>query len=348
MRVSLNLIKKYVDLPKEITNDKIAYDMTLRTVEVEGVENVGEKFHDIIVGKILEVKAHPNADKLRVCIVDIGEDAPVQIVCGGSNLYAGEYVVVCKPGAVVVWHGQGEPVKIEKTKMRGEESFGMICAAEEVFLSDFFPQMDEAEIIDLKGIDCAPGDNIADVLDLNDTVLEIDNKSLSNRPDLWGHYGIARELSTIYNVPLKKLESYTIDENLPKYDVEIEDTSKCSRYAAVEIDGINERKSPIWMQAALVKCGLRPINAIVDITNYVMIATGQPLHAFDKTHVDGEKIVVRNAKKGEELLLLDNNSISLTEDDLVICDKDEPLALAGIRGGKKTQFYLIQKEYFLK
>ncbi len=102
------------------------------------------------------------------------------------------------------------------------------------------------------------------------------------------------------------------------------------------------------MQAALVKCGLRPINAIVDITNYVMIATGQPLHAFDKTHVDGEKIVVRNAKKGEELLLLDNNSISLTEDDLVICDKDEPLALAGIRGGKKTQFYLIQKVYFLK
>ncbi len=192
-----------MDLPKNITNDKIAYDMTLRTVEVEGVENVGEKFHDIIVGKILEVKPHPNADKLRVCIVDIGEDAPVQIVCGGSNLYDGEYVVVCKPGAVVVWHGQGEPVKIEKTKMRGEESFGMICAAEEVFLSDFFPQMNEAEIIDLKGIDCVPGDNIADVLDLNDTILEIDNKSLSNRPDLWGHYGIARELSTIYNVPLK-------------------------------------------------------------------------------------------------------------------------------------------------
>lgn len=335
MRVSLNLIKKYVDLPKNITNDKIAYDMTLRTVEVEGVENIGEKFHDIIVGKILEVKPHPNADKLRVCIVDIGEAAPVQIVCGGSNLYVGEYVVVCKPGAVVVWHGQGEPVKIEKTKMRGEESFGMICAAEEVYLSDFFPQMDETEIIDLKGIDCAPGDNIADVLDLNDTVLEIDNKSLSNRPDLWGHYGIARELSTIYNIPLKKIESYTVDENLPKYDVEIEDTSKCSRYVAVEIDGIDERKSPIWMQAALVKCGLRPINAIVDITNYVMIATGQPLHAFDKTHVDGDKIVVRNSKKGEELLLLDNNSISLTEDDLVICDKDEPLALAGIRGGKK-------------
>lgn len=335
MRVSLNLIKKYVDLPKTITNEKIAYDMTLRTVEVEGVENIGEKFHDIVVGKILEVKPHPNADKLRVCIVDIGEDAPVQIVCGGSNLYASEYVVVCKPGAVVVWHGEGDPIKIEKTKMRGEESFGMICAAEEVFLSDFFPQKDEAEIVDLKEINCTPGQNIADVLDLNDTVLEIDNKSLSNRPDLWGFYGIARELSTIYNVPLKKIESFEVDKNLPKYDVEILDTTKCNRYVAVEIEGIYDKKSPIWMQAALVKCGLRPINAIVDITNYVMIATGQPLHAFDKTHVDGEKIVVRNAKAGEELLLLDNNSISLTENDLVICDKDEPMALAGIRGGKK-------------
>ena len=335
MRVSLNLIKKYVDLPADVTNDKIARDMTLRTVEVEGVENTSEKFHDIVVGKILEVKPHPNADKLRVCMVDIGDDNIVQIVCGGSNLYVGEYVVVCKPGAVVVWHGQGEPVKIEKTKMRGEESFGMICAAEEVFLSDFFPQKDESEIIDLKGINCAPGQNIADVLDLNDTVLEIDNKSLSNRPDLWGFYGIARELSTIYNVPLKSIESFEFDKTLPKYDVEVHDTTKCNRYVAVEIDGIYDKKSPVWMQAALVKCGLRPINAIVDITNYVMISTGQPLHAFDKTHVDGEKIVVRNAKAGEELLLLDNNSISLTENDLVICDKDEPMALAGIRGGKK-------------
>ena len=335
MRVSLNLIKKYVDLPKEITNEKIAYDLTLRTVEVEGIVNVGSKYHDIVVGLIKEVKPHPNADKLRICIVDIGEDEPVQIVCGGSNLYEGEKVVVCKPGAVVVWHGEGEPVKIEKTKMRGEESFGMICASEEVFLSEFFPQKSASEIVDLKDIPCTPGQNIADVLELNDTVLEIDNKSLSNRPDLWGFYGIARELSTIYNIPLKKIDTFSLDCNLSKYDVEIQDTSKCNRYVAVEIDGIYEKKSPIWMQAALVKCGLRPINAIVDITNYVMIATGQPLHAFDKTHVDGEKIVVRNAFGGEELLLLDNNKITLTDSDLVICDKESPLALAGIRGGMK-------------
>ena len=335
MRVSLNLIKKYVDLPKNLTDEQIAYDMTLRTVEVEKVENMALKYHDILVGKILEVKQHPNADKLKICITDIGEDEPVQIVCGGSNLYEGEYVVVSKPGAEVVWHGVGEPVKVEATKMRGEISFGMICASSEVYLSEFFPPNNETEIIDLKGIICEPGDNISDILEMNDTVLEIDNKSLSNRPDLWGHYGIARELSAIYNVPLKKLSKYELNKDLPKYDVEIKDATKCNRYVAVEIDGIYEKESPIWMKSLLSKTGQRPINAIVDITNYVMMAVGQPLHAFDKTHVSGEKIIVRNAKENEELLLLDNNTIRLTTDDLVICDEKDAMALAGIRGGKK-------------
>lgn len=335
MRVSLNLIKKYVDLPDKLTDEDIARDMTLRTVEVEHVENTALKYHDIVVGKILEVNKHPNADRLKICITDIGEEEPVQIVCGGSNLYVGEYVVVSKPGAEVVWHGEGEPVKVEKTKMRGEVSYGMICASSEVYLSDFFPATDETEIIDLKGIDCKPGDNIADLIFKNDTVLEIDNKSLSNRPDLWGHYGIARELSAIYNVPLKELPKYEIDANIPEYNVEIKDPNKCRRYVAVEIDGIYEKSSPLWMQSLLVKTGQRPINAIVDITNYVMVAVGQPLHAFDKTHVSGEKIVVRNAKKNEELLLLDNNKIELTTDDLVISDESDAMALAGIRGGKK-------------
>lgn len=334
MRVSLNLIRKYVDLPKNITDEQIAYDMTLRTVEVDEVENIGAKFHDIVVGKILEIKTHPNADKLKICIVDIGENEPVQIVCGGSNLYENEYVVVSKIGAEVVWHGEGEPVKVSKAKMRGETSYGMICAASEVYLSEFFPNEGETEIVDLKGFDCKPGDNIADLFEMNDTVLEIDNKSLSNRPDLWGHYGIARELSAIYDVPLKKFDEYKIDK-VPEYNVEIKDTTKCNRYVAVEIDGIYEKASPIWMQSILAKTGQRPINAIVDITNYVMIVVGQPLHAFDKTHVSGEKIIVRNAKENEELLLLDNNSIKLTTDDLVICDESDAMALAGIRGGKK-------------
>ena len=335
MRVSLNEIKKYVDLPNNLSDKQIAYDMTLRTVEVDEVEDVSKKYHDIVVGKILEVKKHPNADRLKICITDIGEDKPVQIVCGGSNLYEGEYVVVSKPGAEVVWHGEGEAVKVEETKMRGETSYGMICASSEVYLSDFFPSTDETEIIDLKGIECKPGDNISDIVEMNDTVLEIDNKSLSNRPDLWGHYGIARELSAIYNVPLKNLPKYELDRNLPEYHVEIQEIEKCHRYVAVEIDGIYEKESPIWMKSLLSKAGQRPINAIVDITNYVMMIVGQPLHAFDRTHVSGEKIIVRNAKENEELLLLDNNTIKLTTDDLVICDENDAMALAGIRGGKK-------------
>ena len=335
MKVSLNWIKKYIDLPKEVTPSKIAYDLTLRTVEVEGVENTKDKFHDIVVGKILEVKDHPNADSLKICITDIGEDMPVQIVCGGSNLYKGEKVVVSKPGAEVYWHGENELVKIKETKMRGEDSYGMICGATEVYLDQFFSPEDEREIVDLSDVDCKVGDNIADVIYMDDTVLEIDNKSLTNRPDLWGHYGIARELSAIYDVPLKDLPKYKMASKLPKYKVEIKEEKKCNRYTATEIENVDTRKSPLWMQALLINGGMRPINAIVDITNYVMLATGQPSHAFDRTHVEGEKIIVRNAKKGEKLLLLDDNDLELTEDDLVIADTKSSLCLAGIKGGKK-------------
>ena len=335
MKVSLNWVKKYVDLPENITTKQMATDLTLRTVEVEGYENTEEKFHDIIVGKVLEINEHPNADKLKVCKVDIGEDEPKQIVCGGSNLYSNEMVVVCKPGAEVYWHGEAELMKIKDSKVRGVDSYGMICGAEEVYLENMFPAKEEAEIVDLAGIDCYPGQSITEIIDMKDVVLEIDNKSLTNRPDLWGHYGIARELSAIYDVDLKPIEKVEIDSKLPKYDVEIEDTTKCQRYVAVEIDNVYEKRSPLWMQSAIIKGGMRPINAIVDITNYVMMAVGQPLHAFDKTHVDGNKIIVRNAREGEELLLLDNNSIELTTDDLVISDVNDAMALAGIRGGKK-------------
>lgn len=335
MKVSLNWVKKYVKLPENINTKEMTNDLTLRTVEVEDATNESDKFHDIIVGKILEINDHPNADKLRVCKVDIGESEPKQIVCGGTNLYVGELVVVSKPGAEVYWHGESELMKIKDSKVRGVDSYGMICGAEEVYLEGLFPPKTEAEIVDLSNIECTVGENISDVIDMNDTVLEIDNKSLTNRPDLWGHYGIARELSAIYNTELIPLEKVSIDEKLPKYNVEIEDTTKCQRYVAIEIENVYEKSSPIWMQSSLIKAGMRPINAIVDITNYVMLAVGQPLHAFDRTHVDGNKIIVRNAEVNEELLLLDNNSIKLTTDDLVICDENSPMALAGIRGGKK-------------
>ncbi|MBR2990145.1 MAG: phenylalanine--tRNA ligase subunit beta [Solobacterium sp.] len=335
MKVSLNWLKQYVDLPADLTPAQIAYDMTLRTVEVESTENTGDKFHDIIAAEVLEVKDHPNADALRICIVDIGEEKPVQIVCGGSNLYPGEHVVVCKPGAEVYWHGESELVKIKETKMRGEYSYGMICGADEVFLTDLFPESREHIIVDLKDIPCTPGQNIADVLGLNDTIIEIDNKSLTNRPDLWGHYGIARELAGIYGCELKPLPKIELDPDLPAYDVEIKEPGKCRRFTATEIENLYVKESPMWMKTLITNCGMRPINAIVDITNYVMMAVGQPSHAYDRTHVDGRKIVVRNAYKDEKLVLLDQNELDLTEDDLVVCDAYGPMNLAGIKGGIK-------------
>ena len=335
MKVSLNWVKKYIDIPAELTNSQIAYDLTMRTVEVEDVVDTAEKFHDIVVGKITAVNAHPNADKLRICMVDIGESEDVQIVCGGSNLYEGEKVVVSKPGAEVYWHGESELMKIKETKMRGVASYGMICGAEEVYLEDLYPADDPTVIVDLGDIDATPGQNIADVIGMNDTVLEIDNKSLTNRPDLWGHYGIARELAAIYKLPLKPLDEFVVPEGLREYEVEIDCTEKCYRYACLEIRNLSVKDSPLWMKTAIINGGMRPINAIVDITNYIMLSVGQPTHAFDRTHVTGEKIVVRNAKSDEKLELLDGENIELTHEDLVICDIEGPIALAGIRGGKK-------------
>lgn len=335
MKVSLNWVKEYIDIPVDLTNSQIAYDLTMRTVEVEDVVDTAEKFHDIVVGKITAVNAHPNADKLRVCMVDIGEAEDVQIVCGGSNLYEGEKVVVSKPGAEVYWHGENELMKIKDTKMRGVTSYGMICGAEEVYLEDLYPTDDPTVIVDLGDIDEIPGQNIADVIGMNDTVLEIDNKSLTNRPDLWGHYGIARELAAIYKLPLKSLDEFVVPEGLKDYDVEIDCTEKCYRYACLEVRNLSIKESPLWMKTAIINGGMRPINAIVDITNYIMLSVGQPTHAFDRTHVTGGKIIVRNAKSDEKLELLDGENIELTPEDLVICDVEGPIALAGIRGGKK-------------
>ena len=335
MRVSLNWIKQYVDLPDSLTPKQLAYDLSLRTVEVESVEYTSEKYKNIIVGKIIKIKNHPNADKLKICITDIGENDPVQIVCGGTNLYEGEYVVVAKPGAKVIWHGEGEPIELKETKVRGESSYGMICGATEIYLDKIFVPKEETEIVDISNLDCVPGQNIAEVCLLDDIILEIDNKSLTNRPDLWGHYGMAREIAAIYGLKLKDLPKVELDPKLPKYKIEIKEPKKCRRYIAIEIEKVSIKESPMWMKALIVNAGMKPINAIVDITNYVMMAVGQPMHAFDRTHVNGNKIIVRNAKKNENLVLLNDNYIELTEDDLVISDENEAMALAGIKGGKK-------------
>ncbi|MBR0380168.1 MAG: phenylalanine--tRNA ligase subunit beta [Mogibacterium sp.] len=335
MNISMRFLQRYVDLPSDLTYDQIAYDLTMRTVEVEEVIDTSEKFHDIVVGEIKEVRPHPNADALRICITDVGEDELKQIVCGGSNLAAGHKVCVSKPGAEVVWHGEGEPVRIKESKLRGEPSYGMICSPLEVYLGDIISNEDERWIVDFTelGIDCETGQSVAEVMGLDDVILVVDNKSLSNRPDLWGHYGIARELAAIYKVPFKEL-SKELPAGLPEYPVTIKEPERCNRFTATKIDNVCVKESPAWMKTLIINAGMRPINAIVDITNFVMLAVGAPQHAYDSTHVEGGEIVVRLAEEGEKLLLLDEKDLELTHDHLVVCDANKPLNLAGIKGGR--------------
>ncbi len=334
MKLSLNWIKDYVNIPDSMDLSKLSYDLTMSTVEVEGAFDIGASFENIVVGKILEVSAHPNADKLRVCKVDTGDSEPHDIVCGGSNLAAGMSVIVALPGAVVRWHGEGEPVEIKKSKLRGVESYGMICASTEVGLGELFPLGDEHEIVDLSSYDVKVGEKVSTALGLDDIILEIDNKSMTNRPDLWGHYGMARELAALYDLELKTIEPYTAPAGVDRFEVIIDDIAKCPRYIGVKMQGLSVKEAPFYMRARLWKVGLRPINALVDITNYVMMATGQPTHAFDSDMIS-QYIKVRRAADGEALSLLNGRELSLCSDDLVISDAKEAVALAGVMGGAK-------------
>lgn len=335
MKVSLQWIRDYVDLPADLTAEQLASDLTLRTVEVEAIENPADRVEGIIVGQIDTVSEHPKADRLRVCTVDIGRDRHYQIVCGGSNLYDGELVAVAPPGSWVRWHGEGEPVELTSTKLRGVLSEGMICGSDEICLEALLPKHSEAEIVDLTALfpDAAPGAPIADVLGLDDLIIEIDNKSMTNRPDLWGHYGIARELAAIYGTALKPLPAFTCPEHVDDYAVRIEAPERCLRYDAVIFEPVQLKPAPFWMQRRIWSVGMRPINALVDITNYVMLATGQPTHGFDRAHVE-RGISVREARAGEQLTLLDGHVLDLDPSDLLICDiAGKPIGLAGVMGG---------------
>ena len=206
----------------------------------------------------------------------------------------------------------------------------------DVLLGDppLFPTTEEAHILDLSAFDAPAGTPIADALDLHDIILEIDNKSMTNRPDLWGHYGIARELAALYDLPLKQLPPFTCDAGSDGLTVTVEDTERCPRYIGAAVEGLSVKPAPFRMQSRIWRVGMRPINALVDITNYVMLATGQPTHAFDSDNIAGH-IIVRRAKDGEQLELLNGKALSLSADDLVIADEAGVVGLAGVMGGAK-------------
>lgn len=358
MLLSFNWLKKFVNLPDSITPEEVAEKLKMSTVEVESVKRLGENLEKIVVGKVESVQAHPNADKLKVCTVAFGEKYPVQVVCGGSNVKEGMLVALAGLGAKVRWHGEGELVELQKVKIRDIESYGMICASTEIGLGEIFPIKDEKEILDLTdvipakaGISDKRGDSrfrgndiigkpLAEVLKLNDAILEIDNKSLSNRPDLWSHYGIAREVAVLFR---KKLIDYKVKDisktkNSLSLSVRVEEPKLCPRYMAVAIEGVEIKESPAWLKEKLQAVGLRSINNIVDITNYVMYELGQPLHAFDESKVKKSikskvEITVLRARDKEKFVTLDEVERELSLDDLMITDGEKSLALAGVMGG---------------
>lgn len=333
MKLSLNWIRDFITVPKAFTGRKLAGMLTLHTAEVEDVQ---EPFENIIVGKIKAVRAHPNADKMKLCDTDIGEKI-VQIVCGGKNTAPGMLVAVALPGAIVDWHGEGKTMEIRETKIRGEESHGMICAGEEIGL----PPCPDEQITDLetikKSLTARPGTSLAEALDIDDVIFDIDNKSLTHRPDLWSHYGFARELSAILDIPLEPLEpAVHMPEKGDSPDIEVREPDLCPRYCGLAIESVTIEESPDWLKKRLEAIGQRPINNIVDVTNYVMAELGNPLHAFDDAYIK-KGIIVRRAKKGEKITTLDGEKHTLTDDMLVIADHEKPVAIAGIMGAENSE-----------
>lgn len=330
MDLSKKWLADYVDL--DVEDREFAEAITISGSKVESYEKEGAELKNIVVGHLLSLKKHENADKLWICQVDVGGDTPLQIVTAAQNLTEGDYVPVALHNSVVAGG-----TKITKGKMRGEVSEGMMCSVAELGVTVHdFPYAIEDGIFIL-GDDCekVPGLDIREAIGLNDTVTEFE--ITSNRPDCMSVIGLAREAAATFRVPLK-LHTPEVKpgegnvEDLLKVDIEAAD--KCYRYAGAVVKNVRVAPSPRWMRERLRACGVRPINNIVDITNYVMLEYGQPMHAFDLRFLDGNHVVVRDARVGETITTLDGIERPLDETMLVIADENKPVAVAGVMGGE--------------
>ena len=351
MEISYKWLKEYVDF--DLTPQETADVLTSCGLEVDSLEEVQTikgGLKGLYVGKVLTCEMHPNSDHLHITTVDLGKGEPQQIVCGAPNVAAGQKVIVADLGCVL-YDGDKEFV-IKKSKLRGVESNGMICAEDEIGVGT-----NHDGIIVLPE-DAPVGQPAAEYYHLeSDWVIEID--ITANRSDALSHWGVARDLYAWlkrngYNTSLHRPDcsEFTVDNtNLP-IDVEIENTEACKRYACVSITGCEVKESPEWLQDKLKVIGLRPINNIVDITNYVMMAYGQPMHCFDADMVKGNKIVVRTQPEGTKFVTLDGEEHTLGEHDLSICNAEEPMCIAGIFGGKGSGTYdtttnvVLESAYF--
>ena len=347
MNVSYKWLKEYVDF--DLTPQETADALTSCGLEVDALEEVQSikgGLKGLYVGKVLTCEAHPNSDHLHVTTVDLGKGEPQQIVCGAPNVAAGQKVIVADLGCVL--YDGDQSFTIKKSKLRGVESLGMICAEDEIGVGT------SHDGIIVLPEDAPVGQPAAEYYHLeSDWLIEID--ITANRADALGHWGVARDLyawlkQNGYETSLHRpsCDEFVVDnEDLP-IDVEIENTEACKRYACVSITDCEVKESPKWLQDKLNIIGLRPINNIVDITNYIMMAYGQPLHCFDADMVTGHKIVVRTQPEGTKFVTLDGEEHTLGEHDLSICNAEEPMCIAGIFGGKGSGTYETTKSVVLE
>ncbi|RYJ42461.1 phenylalanine--tRNA ligase subunit beta [Flavobacterium beibuense] len=353
MRISYNWLKQFIKL--DWNSEETADLLTDLGLEVEGVdkfESLKGGLEGVVVGHVLSCIQHPNADKLKVTTVDLGDgNPPVQIVCGAPNVAAGQKVPVATIGTTL-YDAEGNGFQIKKGKIRGEESHGMICAEDELGLGQ------SHEGIMILGEDLKPGTPASKIFNIEtDEVFEIG--LTPNRADAMSHWGVARDLRagmTQRNVNTElitpSVSNFRIDKRTLKIDVKVDDNKLAPRYCGVTISGITVQPSPAWLQNRLMAIGITPKNNVVDVTNYVLHELGQPLHAFDATKIRGNKIVVKTAEAGTKFITLDDVERTLHEDDLMICDENGPMCIAGVLGGKKsgvsenTSSIFLESAYF--
>lgn len=346
MLVSMNWLKQYVDLG-DISPESLADRITKTGIEVEGIEYIAAKSTNVVVGYVEECEKHPNADKLNLCQVNVGDET-LQIICGAPNIAKGQKVAVAKPGAVLPGN-----FKIKKAKLRGVESNGMICSLQELGIEERFVPKDIADGIFVFPSDAEVGTEAATLLNLDDAILELG--LTPNRSDALSMLGVAYEVAAILDVPVKlpdKTVETIADKATDQVKVTVEAPELNTYYGAFVVKDIKVGPSPLWMSNYLMAAGIRPINNVVDITNYVLLEYGQPLHAFDFDQFGSNEIIVRRAKENEKIQTLDDQERTLKTDHLVITNGTTPTALAGVMGGAnaevtdETTTVLLEAAYF--
>ena len=355
MKAPFSWLKDYVDI--DVTAQELAEKLFSCGFEVEELSYLGAKVNRVVVGEVKALTPHPDSDHMQICVVDCGEEygRELQIVTGAPNVYVGMKTPCALDGSTVV---ESNPAmleknpdgikKIKKGKLRGVESFGMLCSGEELGINDdFYPGAEVNGLLDLAK-DAPIGEDIKKIVGLDDWIFDI--SVTANRPDCQCILGIAREVAAVLNKPFKAPDvSYTAHEtSAAPVEVEVLAPDLCPRYVGHYVENATGGETPAWMRKRLALSGIRSISPIVDVTNFVLLEMGQPMHAFDADDIGGRKIVVRRATKGEKIITLDEKEFTLTPDNLVICDGEKPVALAGIMGGLNSEIKDTTKNVFFE